>query len=159
MSQEFTDIVGDRFLSFSLGQEEFGVPLLDVKEVIALPEVTPVPHTPPYFLGMMNLRGQVVSVLDLRKKFSIKSEETDETCVIICDFDGLVLGVVVDSVDSVIAPKEAELSEKPAIESKLATEFIRCVFRREESLVLLIDLAKVLNADDLKRIAQAKAAA
>src|SRR4051812_41249332 len=100
----------NRFLSFSLGNEEYGVPLLAVKEVIAMPEITPIPYTPSYFLGIMNLRGQVISVMDLRQKLGVKPSQSSETAVIICDLNSLSIGVVVDSINSVLNPVEAELS-------------------------------------------------
>lgn len=101
----------NRYLNFSLGEEEFAIPLLSVKEVIAVPETTPIPHTPPHFLGIMNLRGQVISVIDLRKKFSINTKNTEETSVIILDLKNHFLGVVVDSVTSVLAIKNSDILE------------------------------------------------
>ena len=73
----------ERFLCFSLGVEEYAIPLLEVREVIAMPEYTPVPYTPPYFLGIMNLRGQVISVMDLRQKLGVTARGDAETTVII----------------------------------------------------------------------------
>ena len=104
---------GSRFLSFSLGAEEFAIPLLAVREVIAVPDLTPVPFTPAHVLGIMNLRGQVISVLDLRKKLEINPRENAEIAVIICDLGSLSLGILVDAVNSVLAPKEDEILPKP----------------------------------------------
>lgn len=138
----------NRFLNFSLGEEEFAIPLLSVKEVIAVPETTPIPHTPPHFLGIMNLRGQVISVIDLRKKFSINSKNTEETSVIILDLKSQFLGVVVDSVTSVLSIKNSEVLEKPMIESSKSTEYITGVFRKNDHLVLLLDIYKTLSQED-----------
>lgn len=138
----------NRYLNFSLGIEEFAIPLLTVKEVIAIPETTPIPHTPAHFLGIMNLRGQVISVIDLRKKFSISPKKTEENSVIILDLKTEFLGVVVDSVTSVLAIKNSEISEKPMIESSRSTEYITGVFRKTEQLVLLLDIFKALSHDD-----------
>jgi purine-binding chemotaxis protein CheW len=141
-----------RYLSFTLGEEEFAIPLLYVKEVIAVPEVTPVPFTPAYFLGIMNLRGQVISVLDLRLKMGIKSNQSAETAVIICDLDPLCLGVVVDSINSVVAPSAEDLAERPEIQSQRSSEFITGVFKKEKSLVLLLDIAKALSVEDIQTL-------
>jgi len=138
---------GNRYLSFSLGSEEFAIPLLDVKEVIAMPEFTPIPCSPPHFLGIMNLRGQVISVLDLRTKLSIKPLNSPETAVIICDLDPLTIGVVVDSINSVITPESDEVSDKPEIQSK-ASDFITGVFRKDKNLVLFLDIARALSVQD-----------
>jgi purine-binding chemotaxis protein CheW len=141
-------IPNGRYISFSLGKEEFAIPLLDVREVIALPEFTHVPFTPNHFLGIMNLRGQVISVIDLRIKLGIKPDPGPEAAVIICDFGGLSLGVLVDAINSVVTPQRDELSDKPEIESKVGTEYISAVYRRNEKLILILDIAKALTGED-----------
>ncbi len=139
---------GSRFLSFSLGEEEYAIPLLSVREVIAVPNVTPIPYTPPHFLGIMNLRGNVISLIDLRKKFAIKPKENAETSVIICDLGDVALGVVVDSVNQVLTPRENDISAKPSIESNRNTDFITSVYRRDKHLVLFLDIEKALTGED-----------
>lgn len=149
---------GDRYLCFSLGKEEYAVPLLSVKEVIGMPEVTPVPFTPTHFKGIMNLRGQVISILDLRTKLGIKPLEKGETSVIICDLSGSSLGVIVDSVNSVFHPEPDQVSEKPNLDGAKNAEFIQSVFRRDKQLILLLDVDRALSGEDRKAIAKAKAA-
>ena len=141
-----------RFLSFSLGKEEYAIELLSVREVIGMPGITPVPHTPPHFLGIMNLRGQVISVMDLRKKFGFPTTATQETAVVILNFHDLSLGVVVDSVNSVLNPDPETLSPKPELQGSPSTEFVTGVYRKDNQLVLLLDIAKALNLDDHKAI-------
>jgi purine-binding chemotaxis protein CheW len=142
----------ERFLSFSLGTEEYAVPLLAVREVIAMPEYTPVPYTPPYFLGIMNLRGQVISVMDMRQKLGVKAVKSEETTVIICDLGGISIGVVVDSVNTVLSPDAGEIAPKPDIQSSRATDFITGVYRKENKLILFLDIAKSLNLEDQSAI-------
>jgi purine-binding chemotaxis protein CheW len=151
--QSLSDI--KRFLAFSCGQEHFAIPLLAVKEVIALPEFTPIPHTPPHFLGIMNLRGQIISVMDLRLKFNMKSSNTVETAVIICDLYPICVGVVVDSVNSVLSLSSKEILPKPEIESTKKTDYIIGVSKNDKRLVVLIDIAKVLNVEDLMHMKKA----
>jgi len=145
----------ERFLSFSLGTEEYAIPLLTVKEVIAMPEVTAIPYTPPYFLGIMNLRGQVISILDLRQKFNIKSNTTTETAVVICEFEPICMGVVVDSINSVITPLESEVSAKPDIQSSINTDYITQVYRKDKRLVLFLNIVKALSLEDQLAISRA----
>lgn len=147
-------IQGDRYLSFSLGQEDYAIPLLEVREVIAITETTSVPYAPPYFIGIMNLRGQVISVIDLRKKFAIKPKETSETAIIICDLGTVSLGVVVDSVNAVLLANASDISERPEIDNTKRTEFITGVYRKDDKLILLLDIAKALSLEDQKAIAQ-----
>lgn len=144
---------GDRFLSFSLGEEEYAIPLLVVKEVIAVPDITPIPFTPTHFLGIMNLRGQVISIMDFRTKLGIKPKAGSETAVIICDLAPLVIGVVVDSINSVVSPNAEEISDKPDVQSSKNTDFITGVFRKAKDLVLLVDIAKALSLEDLRVVA------
>jgi purine-binding chemotaxis protein CheW len=138
----------DRYLRFSLGEEEYAVPLLKVREVIAMPEVTPIPQTPNYFLGIMNLRGQVITVMDLRTKLGIKAEMGAETSVIITDLGEISVGVVVDSINAVLNPDPKDLSDKPEISSGKTSEYITGVYKKEHGLVLLLNIAKLLNFED-----------
>jgi len=136
------------YLRISLGEEEYAIPLLRVREVIAVPEVTPIPQTPNYFLGVINLRGQVISVVDMRTKLNIKPVNGPEMAVVICDLGGVSLGVVVDSINSVITPRAEELSERPELKGQKAMEYITAVYRHEKGMVLLIDITKLFNFDD-----------
>lgn len=150
----------NRYLCFNVASEEFGIPLLNVKEVIGYPDITPVPQTPPHFLGIMNLRGNVISVLDMRLKIGQKATKSDETTVMILDLGGFNLGVVVDCVNSVIAVQPEQLSPRPVIESSKNTEYISNVYRRDDRLILFIDIAKALSVDDYASIKkQTKSAA
>lgn len=151
-----------RFLCFSLGKEKFAIPLLQVKEVIANTETTNIPQAPPHFKGIMNLRGQVISVIDLRIKLKVgKPESTTETTIVILDVNGLSLGVIVDAVNSVTSFDKSVISEPPVHDAAVKTDYIFGVARHEKDLTLLIDLKKVLNTDDLKTMKNqvAKAAA
>jgi purine-binding chemotaxis protein CheW len=144
------DSRGSRYLSFTLGTEDYSIPLLSVREVIAVPEITPVPSTPAHFLGIMNLRGQVISIIDLRQKLGIKPQNSADAAVIICDLTPLCIGVVVDSINSVLSPSDSEISEKPDIQSNRNTDYITGVFRSGNKLVLMLDVAKALSVEDLR---------
>lgn len=147
-----------RYLSFNVGKEHYAIPLLTVREVIGLPEITPVPFTPNYFLGIMNLRGQIISVVDLRLKLGFAAgKNTSETAIIICDLGTTSLGVVVDSINAVVAPKENEISPKPDIQSSRSTDYITGVFQRDKDLILLIDMVGILSPQDRQAMAQAAA--
>jgi purine-binding chemotaxis protein CheW len=152
-----------RYLTFSLRNEEYAVPLLAVKEVIAMPEVTPVPHTPPHFLGIMNLRGQVVSVVDLRLKFGMKAvaEKQQETGVIIFDFGDFTVGGVVCSINSVLTFSGAEIQPKPEVISHVKTDYITGVAKKGEKLIVILDVVKAFDMSEklkMSQTAQQKAA-
>lgn len=145
-----------RYLCFNLANEEYAIPLLSVKEVIGVPEVTPVPQTPAHFLGIMNLRGNVISIMDLRQKLGIKSTPSQETTVMILDLGDYNLGVIVDQVNSVVSLSKEDISPKPVIESSKSTDYVTGVFRRKEQLILLLDIAKALSVEDRTVISSKK---
>ena len=158
MNEEIQEnkVEGGRFLEFSLGEENFAIPLLQVRELISIPETTPIPNAPSYFLGIMNLRGQVISVVDLRKKMNITEKQNNqETAVIIIEINGINMGVVVDSINKVLAVRREDFQDVPEIESQLNAEFIQGIFKQEHGLVVLMNLEKVLNLNDLKLVKNA----
>ena len=147
-----------RFLTFSLNSEQYAVPLLNVKEVIALTETTPVPYSPAHFKGIMNLRGQVISVIDLRMKLKMpKGEVGAETAIIILDLSPLSLGVIVDSVESVLAVVKDEIQPPPDVGGK-DTSYIKGVARKDKALILILDIEKTLSVEDLKAMKSQSAA-
>lgn len=148
-----------RFIEFSLGNEDYAIPLLMVREVISVPDTTPIPKSPTHFLGIMNLRGQVISVVDLRKKLKVEAKQDKEEAVIIVDIGGMNIGVVVDSINRVLAFSSDEVSEMPEVENQLNTHYIFGVYKKENSLTVLLDIAKVLDLKDLDMINAAKKAA
>lgn len=144
-----------RYLCFNLGAEELAIPLLTVKEVIGLPEVTPLPQAPAYFKGIMNLRGQILSILDLRTRLGIKPASQDETSVIILDLNESSIGVIVDRVNSVLQIEEKDLAPKPTVDNSKTHEYINGVYRKDDKLVLIIDVARILSTQDKQTATQA----
>jgi purine-binding chemotaxis protein CheW len=150
----------DRHLIFSLGAEEYSVPLLKVKEVIEIPDITPVPHTPAYYLGIMNLRGLVISIIDLSMKLKgVRQELGKKNAVIILDFDSFCLGIAVSTVNRVMALSLEEVRDRPMIESTENIDYIEGVVHRDKKMILLLDVHKALNVHDLKLIESQKSAA
>ncbi len=148
---------GGRYLCFTLGREKFAIPLLHVKEVIANVETTSIPQSPAYFKGIMNLRGQVISVIDLLLKLKVeKGEPNNEKTIIILDFAPLCLGVVVDSVDSVVAFDSSAITNPPDVESAVNHDFIKGIARTDKSLTVILDLKSALKAEDYKTIKNQK---
>lgn len=149
----------NRFIEFSLGGEDYAIPLLMVREVISVPDTTPIPKAPVHFLGIMNLRGQVISIVDLRKKLKVDSKKDKEEAVIIVDIGSMNIGVVVDSINKVLAFSPEEVCEMPEVESQLNTQYIQGVYKKEKSLTVLLDLAKVLDLKDYEALNAHKKAA
>ena len=141
---------GNRYLVVSLHQERYAIPLLKTKEVVQLGAVTPVPFTPRYFKGVMNLRGQVISIIDLRLKLQLPQvEPTMETAIVILDLFPICVGIIVDSADCVLPIAQSEISTLPASATTTRQDFITGVARREHELILLLDVDKIANIDEL----------
>lgn len=141
-----------RFIEFSLGEEDYAIPLLMVREVISVPETTPIPKSPTHFLGIMNLRGQIISIVDLRKKLKVDAKKDKEEAVIIVDIGGMNIGVVIDSINKVLAFSAEDVSEMPEVEHQINTQYILGVYKKEKTLTVLLDIAKVLDLKDMEAI-------
>lgn len=141
----------ERYLAFLLGSEQYAIPLLQVKEVIEMNEPIPIPQTPPYFKGIINLRGQVISILDLRAKLQLaKITNGPKTAIIILDLDPeLSLGVIVDRINSVLAFHQEDISAAPDHLTGVKEPYLMGVARRESKMTLLLDIRAALNLQDL----------
>ncbi|HLE00242.1 MAG TPA: chemotaxis protein CheW [Bdellovibrionota bacterium] len=152
-NQERVTNEAERFLAFSLNGEKYGIPLLKVKEVIELTRITPIPYAPNHFKGIMNLRGQVISVIDLRLKLKMsKAEVGSLSAIIILDLSPLCLGVIVDSINCVLAAERSEIKPRPDVESLVKSDYLLGVIRSDQDLVLLLDVERTLNAEDFQTI-------
>ncbi len=141
-----------RYIEFSLGNEHYAIPLLNTKEVISIPNTTPIPNSPIHFVGIMNLRGQVISILDLRKKLNIKPNVNQaESAVIIVSLDDCELGLIVDSINRVINIEFASQVDKlPEVSGQVNSKYISGIYKNENnSLTALLDLSKILDIHDI----------
>jgi purine-binding chemotaxis protein CheW len=144
-----------KYLTFSLDREEYGIGILKVKEIIGMMRVTPVPQTPEYVKGVINLRGKVIPVIDLRLRFGISSSDyTDRTCIVVVDTDSdrgkLHIGIVVDSVSEVVNIKGVDIEDTPAFGTTLKTDYILGMAKTAGNVKILLDIDKVLSADELE---------
>jgi len=149
-----------KYLTFALGSEEYGLEILKVREIIGYMEITAVPQTPSYVKGVINLRGQVIPVIDLRAKFGMETAKvTDETCIIVVEIrqDGCKFstGIVVDHVQEVLDIDGENIEEAPQFGSTVNTDFILGMGKVGDSVKILLDIDKVLGNCELKNIRQA----
>lgn len=152
------DIQQTRFLQFDLGSESYAVELLNVKEVIPVPETAILPNSPNYYVGIMNLRGQIISVIDLRKKLNITPKEKDlEEAVIIFEIDGIGVGAIVDSINKVLNLSTNEIKEVPEIKSQVNTHYIQGVYNQDNQLTIVLDIAKILDIFEIKKLSESAA--
>ncbi|HYQ47801.1 MAG TPA: chemotaxis protein CheW [Thermodesulfovibrionales bacterium] len=149
-----------QYLTFRLAEEIFSIDISKVREVLDFTSITKVPQTPEFMRGVINLRGSVVPVVDMRLKFGMsKTERTVNTCIIIVeisvDGDTTVLGALADSVQEVIELEPQQIEPAPRIGTRLRTEFIRGMGRRDEQLVIILDIDKVFSVDELSLVQDA----
>jgi len=135
-----------QLVSFRLGQEEFGVDILKVQEINRMVEITKVPQAPHYCEGVINLRGKVIPVINLRKKFGLEELEWDKTTrILVCDIDGNVIGVIVDSVEEVIKIPQSTIEPAPEIVSSIDSDYIEGIAKLEKNLLIFLNVAKVTS--------------
>jgi purine-binding chemotaxis protein CheW len=148
-----------QYLSFKLNEEEFALDISKVREVLDFTKITKVPQTPDFMKGVINLRGSVVPVVDLNKKFGIKdTDKTVNTRIIIGEISieggDTVLGVLADSVHEVMELEPESIEPAPKIGTKLNTEFIKGMGKREEEFIMILDIDKVFSEDELSLVNQ-----
>lgn len=146
-----------KYLTFFLNQEEYGIGILKIKEIIGMMSITTVPRTPEHVKGVINLRGKVIPVVDLRLRFSMPAKDyNDKNCIIVVEVDigdkTVQLGVVVDSVSEVLNVSEDDIEDTPVFGTALNTEYILGMAKMEGGVKILLDIDKVLGKDELDRI-------
>ncbi len=147
------------YLTFALAEEMYGLPILAVQEIIQLVPITAVPRTPEFVRGVINLRGKVIPVVDLRRKFGMDStEDTEETCIVVVEVDAngqaLTMGVVVDEVAEVLDVAADQVEPAPTFGAAVDTTFIQGMGKVGDKVIMLLDIRRVLAGDELTAVGQ-----
>ncbi|MFO0554202.1 MAG: chemotaxis protein CheW [Polyangiaceae bacterium] len=154
-----TDL-GGKYLTFSFGQEEYGVRILVVQEIIGLLAVTPVPSTPKWVRGVINLRGKIIPVIDLRIKFAMSGCETnDRSCIIVVNAHGTEMGMIVDRVSEVVHLAGDSIEPAPGLGAHVRTDYLLGIGKSSGRVRLLLDIERVLAPGDLARLGGLRSAA
>lgn len=151
---------GGKYLTFSLAGEEYGIGILKIKEIIGMMPITAVPQTPDFLKGVINLRGKVIPVIDLRLRFGMEPiDYTDRTCTVVVEVEGssgaILLGTVVDSVSEVLNIKNEDIEDAPTFGTRLNTEAILGMAKMEGGVKILLDIDRVLDVEKMGLAAQA----
>ena len=154
MSQAIDSMSSQQYVTFSLGEELFGVEVSRTREILSLTPITKVPQTPNYLLGVINLRGQVVPVVDMRLKLGLLAgEDTDDTCIIVVEVqvDGEVItvGALSDAVREVLDIRADQIELPPRLGTRLKTEFIAGMGKVDDQFMILLNIDRIFNSDDL----------
>jgi purine-binding chemotaxis protein CheW len=143
-----------KYLTFTMDKEEYGIGILKVKEIIGMMPITPVPRTPEYVKGVINLRGKVIPVVDLRLRFGMDAIDYNErTCIIVVEIEGqsgtVMIGTVVDSVSEVLNIKGDDIEDTPTFGTRLDTDYILGMAKMEGGVKILLDIDRVLTSVEL----------
>jgi len=146
-----------QYLTFKLDEEIFALDIAKVREVLDYTTITKVPRTPEFMRGVINLRGSVVPVVDMRLKFGMtKTDKTVNTCIIIVEItlvgETVVLGALADAVHEVIELEPEQIEPAPKIGTRLKTDFIRGMGRRNDAFIIILDIDKVFSSDELSLV-------
>jgi len=146
-----------KYLTFSLDDEEYGIGILKIKEIIGMMPITPVPQTPAHVKGVINLRGKVIPVVDLRLKFGMDAMEyTDRTSIIVVEIAStpgtIQIGIVVDSVSEVLTIKGDEIEDTPTFDSTFNSDYILGMAKMDGGVRILLDIDRVLSAHELSAL-------
>ncbi|NDY55632.1 purine-binding chemotaxis protein CheW [Desulfovibrio sulfodismutans] len=138
-----------QLVTFSIGEEEFGVDILKVQEIIRMMEITKVPRAPDFVEGVINLRGKVIPIIDLRKRFGLSTRDHDKhTRIIVIEINNMIVGFVVDSVSEVLRIPSNTVEPPPPVVSGLESEYISGVGKLEDRLLILLDLDRLLSGEE-----------
>ena len=138
-----------QFISFTVGEEEYGLELLRVKEVTRVREITWLPKAPSFVRGIINLRGDVIPIIDLRDKFGLESrEQTAQTRIIVVEMEGPLVGMIVDSASEVVRIPADEIEGPPPVLDGFSQEFITGVGKQEDKLIILLNTDSILTVDE-----------
>ena len=151
---EIAERRGGKFLTFYLAGEEYGIEILKVHEIIGVLPVTRVPRTPEFILGVINLRGKVIPIMDLRRKFGMEPcERTAESCIIVVQVGGVQIGAVVDRVSEVVAIAPADVEDPPSFGGDVETAFLLGLGKSDGRVRLLLDIDRVLSSSEVVHLA------
>ncbi|UZE94931.1 chemotaxis protein CheW [Alkalimarinus alittae] len=138
-----------QYVTFRLDDETYGINVMQIQEVLRYTEIAPVPGAPDYVLGIINLRGNVVTVIDTRKRFGLtQSDISDHTRIVVLEIDNQVVGVLVDSVAEVVYLKQSEVETAPNVGNEESARFIQGVCNKNGELIILVEFEKMLSEDE-----------
>ena len=149
-----------KYLTFFMAGEEYGIGILKIREIIGIMETTTVPQTPEFVKGVINLRGRVIPVIDLRLKFEIeKIEYTERTCIIVVELKSgaanILIGIVVDSVSEVLSIKADDIEDTPSFGTRLDTAYILGMAKAKGGVKILLDIDRVLGTEEVAALKSA----
>lgn len=148
-----------QLVTFQIGEELYGIDIMDVKEIVRVQDVRPIPNAPSYVEGIFNLRGDIIPIINLHRRFHLKksaASEEDELLsgFIIIDINGMKLGVIIDRVARVVGVEMQEIQPPPQMITGIGAEYIQGVVRQEKGYLIILDIKKLFNPKELQKISE-----
>ena len=144
----------DKFLTFRIGKEDYGIEISYVIEIVGIQQITEVPDMPNFLKGVINLRGRVIPVMDVRLRFQMQSREFDDrTCIVVVNLGDTAVGLIVDTVNEVLSIPASEVSPPPRVRKGEGSRFVRGMGKVGDAVKILLDLNKLLNDSELEAVA------
>jgi purine-binding chemotaxis protein CheW len=145
----------EKYLTFTIGEEEFGLNIRNVTEIVGIQKITELPDVPEYIKGVINLRGKVIPVIDMRLRFALDEREYDErTCIIVVDVNGQSVGLIVDTVSEVLDISQDQIDPPPHMVDDDSNEFIEGIGRVESEVKILLNITKVVKMQEVMMAAE-----
>lgn len=151
-----------QLVTFQISEEFYGIDIMDVKEIVRVQDIRSIPNAPVYVEGLFNLRGEIIPIISLHKRFHLKKASLGDDAdllsgFIIIDLDGMKLGIIIDRVERVVAIEAVDIQPPPKMISGIGSEYIQGVVNREEGYLILLDIRKLFSARELKKISEMRA--
>lgn len=147
-----------QLVTFNLGKEEFAVPILQIQEINRLVDITRVPKSPDFVEGVINLRGKVIPIIDLRKRFSLHQSDLGKYArIVVVNMDGRMVGLIVDSVSEVLRLPSDAIEPPPPVVAGIGSEYIKGLGKLEGRLLILLDLSKILTKEEKRELVEVNA--
>ena len=152
-AEALEDTLKGRYLTFTIDSETYGIEIKYVMEIVGLQRITAMPEMPEYVKGIINLRGKIIPVMDVRLRFGKESRAYDDrTCVIVISYHDMLYGLIVDSVSDVLSIADEEISERPKIRDAEICGYIRNIGKSEDSVILLVDCYQLLSSSEFEKL-------
>lgn len=143
----------EQYVTFTIGSEVYGVEVLKVQEIIGMTQITHMPNSMRFMKGVINLRGSVVPVVDMRLKLDMEEQEyTKFTVILIIEVKGTLVGIIVDAVSDVVGLPLSSIQETPHFSANIDTDYIKGIAKKAEQLIIVLDVDKILSSEELERI-------
>jgi len=153
LENENEDTQKDRYLTFKIAHEEYGIEIRYVVEIIGMYKITPIPEVPSFVKGVINLRGKVIPVIDIRLRFNMDFKEYDErTCIIVVKMNNTIVGLIVDTINEVVEIPESQVDQPTSLSQNKKNKFVQGLGKVEESVKILLDINKLLKDEELAAI-------